>query len=211
MSGGEQVRADETPHAQEEAPQAAAEEATSDMDDTAATWIPPPEEVVDKGIAPTATVEIQQMFEGHLRKFQVDVYEGTTERDNVLYNTNLRVKVTDVEVTRDVILTVSLHEDTLGPWLERGRALHLLDATREPDLIHAVSRSMRLEDPSSGRVDVAEGGVNDAGANAGFALQPISVIDDPRYAESTMNYSENWSSPQKFGRTKMQDAFAFAH
>jgi hypothetical protein len=202
MSGGEQVRADETPHAhEEEAPQ----EATSDMDDTAATWIPPPEEVVDKGIAPTATVELQMMFEGHLRKFQVDVYEGTTERDNVLYNTNLRVKVTDVEVTRDVILTVSLHEDTLGPWLERGRALHLLDATREPDLIHAVSVNTRLEDPASAAVSGEA-----VGEVQGFALQPISVHDDPRYAVSTMNYSENWSAG-KSEQKRVEDSYTFSH
>merc|ERR1712196_681887 len=151
--------------AHEEEAARAAEEATSDIDDAAATWIPPPEEVADKGIAPSASVTIQQMFEGHMRKFQVDVFEGTTERDNVLYNTNLRVKVTDVEVTREIMLTVALHEDTLGPWLERGRALHLHDATREPDLIHAVSVNTRLEDPASAGVSG-----DSLGELQGFAL-----------------------------------------
>jgi hypothetical protein len=202
MSGGEQVKQDETHTHEEEAAAAAAQEAASDDEDAAATWIPPPEEVAEKGLAAAATVMIEQMFEGHMRKFQVDVYEGTTERDNVLYTTNLRVKVSDVEVTREVMLQVSLHENTLGPWLERGRALHLLDATREPDLIHAVSVNTRLEDPASAGVSG-----DSLGELQGFALQPISVHDDPRYAESTMNYSEGTGVKKKKGI----DDFAFAH
>jgi hypothetical protein len=206
MSGGEQVKADETTtHQQEEeAPQ----EAGSDADDPSAAWIPPPEEVMgDKGVAPAASVVISQMFEGHLRKFQVDVYEGTTERDNVLYSTNLRVKVTDSEVNREIMAQVSLHEDTLGPWLERGHCLHLLDATREPDLIHAVSMSTRLEDPASAAVS------GDAlGELQGFALQPISALDDPRYRENTMNYAGEHSPINKQGlRKNPGDHFAFAH
>jgi len=72
---------------------------------------------------------------------KIEVFGKTTARDVVMYSTNFRVRVSRAlgsEIVQD------FHEDDLVDWLREGQCEHLLGASREPDLAHAVSRAIQL-------------------------------------------------------------------
>jgi len=79
------------------------------------------------------------------RKLHIEVFDGSDCREALFHSTNLRIRVSvkpsGPSATRD------LHEADLEDWLEKAGAGHLLNASREADLIDLLLEHAMLSDP----------------------------------------------------------------
>ncbi|CEM04244.1 unnamed protein product [Vitrella brassicaformis CCMP3155] len=76
-------------------------------------------------------------FDPQHPRIRVEVFEGTFPRDTVMYTFNFRLRISDWR-SGQVVWIGDVHETDLHPWLLRSQALHLLNPSRESDLIQCV-------------------------------------------------------------------------
>lgn len=124
---------------------------------------------------------------GELGLIRVEVYTGTTARDNLRYNTNLRIRIIQVEKGGLTLCIRDVHEDDLRPWLRANNAEFLLAASREPDLLLCLCRHVFVRPGLAGGYEMEFDAVNPETAPIG-AFRP-SIFGDPSDDEG----EEQWS------------------
>jgi len=82
-------------------------------------------------------VERKKPWGGEMEMIRVEVFEPKGTVNSLFHNINLRVRVTNLETEQ--VIVEDVHEEELEPWLTRCSAMHLIEPSREGDLVQCIA------------------------------------------------------------------------
>jgi hypothetical protein len=84
-----------------------------------------------------ACVERKKPWGGEMEMIRVEVFEPKGTVNSLFHNINLRVRVTNLETEQ--VIVEDVHEEELESWLSGCNAMHLLQPSRENDLVKCIA------------------------------------------------------------------------
>jgi hypothetical protein len=82
-------------------------------------------------------VERKKPWGGEMEMIRVEVFEPKGTVNSLFHNINLRVRVTNLETEQ--VVCEDVHEEELESWLSESNAMHLLQPSREMDLVQCIA------------------------------------------------------------------------
>lgn len=82
-------------------------------------------------------LERKKPWGGEMEMIRVEIFEPKGTVNSLFHNINLRVRITNLETEQ--IIVEDVHEEELESWLSGCNAMHLLQPSRETDLVKCIA------------------------------------------------------------------------